>query len=385
MIVGDPAALRGHAGDLLLRLERPLSRTPGTSPASTTTSEVLTDADLRHSVWTTVLLTVAVVLASLVLGLVLALLLDRRFRGRGIVRTLLIAPFLVVPVAAALLWKHVLYNPEYGLLNGLLHYVGGPQPDWISNTPLLAVEASLVWQWTPFMMLILLAGLQSRDQRADRGGPGRRRERLADLRPPDAPAPAPLPRTGRPAGLDLHRPELRRGLHDHVRRPGHRQPPLHRLPELLPGPRERPRLGRGRPGRHRLDRHRDLRPARGVVPVPRGGVPRMSARPPLRRTPCPWQGCAAWAWWPGCSASSFFLPIAWMALTSFHSEAGRGDQPAVLRRVADAGRLPRVLRRGRRREPLARADQLDGGVGGLDPASSWCWPSRRRTRCRSDR
>lgn len=126
--------------------------------------QVLTDPDLRHSVWTTVLLTVTVVLISLVLGLGTALLLNRRFRGRGVVRTMLIAPFLVVPVAAALLWKHVLYNPEYGLLNGLLHYVGGPQPDWISNTPLLAVEASLVWQWTPFMMLILLAGLQSRDQ-----------------------------------------------------------------------------------------------------------------------------------------------------------------------------------------------------------------------------
>ncbi|MFS4095822.1 carbohydrate ABC transporter permease [Streptomyces sp. AF1A] len=126
-------------------------------------SQVLSDPDLRHSVWTTVLLTVTVVLVSLVLGLGIALLLNRRFRGRGVVRTLLIAPFLVVPVAAALLWKHVLYNPEYGLFNGLLHYVGGPQPDWISSTPLLAVEASLVWQWTPFMMLILLAGLQSRD------------------------------------------------------------------------------------------------------------------------------------------------------------------------------------------------------------------------------
>ncbi|AOR35032.1 sugar ABC transporter permease [Streptomyces fodineus] len=125
--------------------------------------QVLTDADLRHSVWTTVLLTVTVVLVSLVLGLALALLLDHRFPGRGVVRTLLIAPFLVVPVAAALLWKHVLFNPEYGLLNGLLHYVGGPQPDWISTTPLLAVETALVWQWTPFMMLILLAGLQSRD------------------------------------------------------------------------------------------------------------------------------------------------------------------------------------------------------------------------------
>jgi sorbitol/mannitol transport system permease protein len=124
---------------------------------------VLTDADLRRSVGTTILLTATVVLVSLVLGLLLALLLDRRFRGRGVVRTLLIAPFLVVPVAAALLWKHVLYNPEYGLLNGLLSYVGGPQPDWISSTPLLAVEAALIWQWTPFMMLILLAGLQSRD------------------------------------------------------------------------------------------------------------------------------------------------------------------------------------------------------------------------------
>ncbi|OAH16470.1 carbohydrate ABC transporter permease [Streptomyces jeddahensis] len=124
--------------------------------------EVLTDPDLRNSVLTTIVLTVTVVLASLVLGLGLALLLDRKFRGRGLVRTLLIAPFLLVPVAAALLWKHVLYNPEYGLLNGLLNLVGGPQPDWISSTPLLAIEASLVWQWTPFMMLILLAGLQSR-------------------------------------------------------------------------------------------------------------------------------------------------------------------------------------------------------------------------------
>ncbi|NBE56757.1 carbohydrate ABC transporter permease [Streptomyces boluensis] len=125
-------------------------------------AEVLTDPDLRRSVLTTVLLTATVVLVSLVLGLGLALLLDRPFRGRGLVRTLLIAPFLLVPVAAALLWKHVLYNPEYGLFNGLLGLVGGPQPDWVSSTPLLAVEASLIWQWTPFMMLILLAGLQSR-------------------------------------------------------------------------------------------------------------------------------------------------------------------------------------------------------------------------------
>ncbi|MFC0431765.1 carbohydrate ABC transporter permease [Kutzneria buriramensis] len=130
---------------------------------------VATDSALRSSVVSTVILTVSVVVVSLLLGLGLALLLDQKFRGRGFVRTMLIAPFLVVPVAAALLWKHVLYNPEYGLLNGALSWIWGlfgganpPQPDWISTMPKIAVEAALVWQWTPFMMLILLAGLQSR-------------------------------------------------------------------------------------------------------------------------------------------------------------------------------------------------------------------------------
>jgi polyol transport system permease protein len=132
-------------------------------------TSVFTDAELRDSVFTTVLLTASVVIATVVLGLGLALLLDRTFFGRGMVRTLLITPFLIVPVSAALLWKHALYNPEYGLLNGAWTWIAGlfgddtpAQPDWISGMPLIAVEAALVWQWTPFMMLILLAGLQSR-------------------------------------------------------------------------------------------------------------------------------------------------------------------------------------------------------------------------------
>ncbi|WP_371502776.1 sugar ABC transporter permease [Kitasatospora sp. NBC_00374] len=128
-------------------------------------AHALSDPALRASILTTVELTVTVVAVSLLLGLGTALLLDRRFLGRGLVRTMLITPFLVVPVASALLWKHALYNASYGLFDGLLTAVGGsdaPQPDWLSSLPLLAVEASLVWQWTPFMMLILLAGLQSR-------------------------------------------------------------------------------------------------------------------------------------------------------------------------------------------------------------------------------
>ena len=130
---------------------------------------VLTDENIRHSIFVTIEMTVVVVLVSLLLGMGIALLLDRKFRGRGIVRTMMITPFLIVPVAAALVWKHALYNPEYGLLNGALTWLWGlfgsdnpPQPDWITQGPLLSIEVALIWQWTPFMMLILLAGLQSR-------------------------------------------------------------------------------------------------------------------------------------------------------------------------------------------------------------------------------
>jgi sorbitol/mannitol transport system permease protein len=128
---------------------------------------VFTDEALRQAVVNTVIYTASIVLVSVALGLGIALLLDRKFRGRGIVRTMMIAPFLVMPIAAALLWKHALLNPDYGLFNGVLHWVGdvfgfnAPQPAWISDTPRIAIIASLVWQWTPFMMLILLAGLQS--------------------------------------------------------------------------------------------------------------------------------------------------------------------------------------------------------------------------------
>lgn len=129
---------------------------------------VFQDSRLLAAVINTVVLTASVVLVSLALGLVLAVLLDRRFPGRGVARTLLIAPFLVMPVASALLWKHAIYNPDYGLLNGSLNWLyqlfgaeQGPTVDWVSDMPMPAVVAALVWQWTPFMMLILLAGLQA--------------------------------------------------------------------------------------------------------------------------------------------------------------------------------------------------------------------------------
>jgi sorbitol/mannitol transport system permease protein len=134
---------------------------------------VINDGRLRSALFNTIILTAAAVIVSVVIGLGLAVLLDRRFPGRGVVRTLLITPFLVMPMAAALVWKHTLYNPTYGLLDAIT----GSHTDWVSQWPKTAVVTTLVWQWTPFMMLILLAGLQGQSPetleaaRVDGAGP----------------------------------------------------------------------------------------------------------------------------------------------------------------------------------------------------------------------
>ena len=128
---------------------------------------VFADDQLRSAVLVTIELTALVVVVAMLIGLGLALLLDRRFIGRGVARTLLIAPFLVMPMAAALLWKHAIYNAQFGLLNGIINGVRGwfgvhTPTGWsiLTEHPLIAVALPLIWQWTPFMMLILLAGLQ---------------------------------------------------------------------------------------------------------------------------------------------------------------------------------------------------------------------------------
>jgi sorbitol/mannitol transport system permease protein len=123
--------------------------------------KVITDELFRNAIANTVQLTVSVVLLCAVLGTALAMLLDRKFLGRSIVRTLLITPFLVMPAAAALVWKTSMLNPVFGIVNFVLAPFGAGQTDWVSQYPMASIIMVLTWQWTPFFMLIILAGLQS--------------------------------------------------------------------------------------------------------------------------------------------------------------------------------------------------------------------------------
>lgn len=118
----------------------------------------------RSALWTSVLMTVISVLGSVVLGTLLAILLDRKFFGQGFVRTLLITPFLVMPVVAGLVWKNQILGSAFGVVNWLLEVFGFDRIEFISRFPLWSIVVVLIWQWTPFMMLIMLAGLQSQPE-----------------------------------------------------------------------------------------------------------------------------------------------------------------------------------------------------------------------------
>jgi sorbitol/mannitol transport system permease protein len=131
---------------------------------------VFTDRQFLGAAANTVLITASCVLVAMLLGIGLALLLDRKFVGRGVVRTLIITPFLVLPVATALLWKHIMFEPVFGLVNFVLSPFGVDTFDWVSQMPVLSVVVALVWQWTPFMMLLVLAGLQSQNTDALEAG-----------------------------------------------------------------------------------------------------------------------------------------------------------------------------------------------------------------------
>jgi sorbitol/mannitol transport system permease protein len=124
---------------------------------------LLTDESIRTAVWNTVVLTVCVITLSVVLGIGVAMLLNSDVIGKGLMRTLMIAPFLIMPTAGALIWKDTLLNPLFGLLPYLLTPFGLDRVDWVNRFPMATVVAVEVWRWTPFMMLIILAGLQSQN------------------------------------------------------------------------------------------------------------------------------------------------------------------------------------------------------------------------------
>jgi multiple sugar transport system permease protein len=125
-------------------------------------ANVLASGDFWYSFRVSAIFTSVAVASELVLGTFLAWLFNRRFWGSHALRTLLLVPMTIAPVVVGLVWRW-LYNAEYGLVNFIVTSLGGSPRAWLVNPHLAlgAVIVSDVWEWTPFIMLVVTAGLQT--------------------------------------------------------------------------------------------------------------------------------------------------------------------------------------------------------------------------------
>lgn len=126
---------------------------------------LLTDAVFHEDLITTFQFVISSVAIEMVLGVSLALLFNREMRGRGLLRTLATLPLFATPVALGYLGITLFYE-EGGPVNSFVQLLGGSQIPWLSN-PFWAMVAIIlvdIWQWTPFVFLVSLAGLQGLSQ-----------------------------------------------------------------------------------------------------------------------------------------------------------------------------------------------------------------------------
>ncbi len=102
------------------------------------------------------------VIVELVLGLAMALILTEKFRSRNLFRTIFLTPMMLPPIVAAIIFK-IIYMQQYGVANWVLGLLGIKGMLWEAGprTALFSLVLVDIWEWTPFMFLILLAGLQA--------------------------------------------------------------------------------------------------------------------------------------------------------------------------------------------------------------------------------
>lgn len=139
------------------------STTPTTFIGLKNYQNLLTDTIFRQAVWVTIKFTVITVIFEFILGMIIAMVVNSNFRGRGLTRAIMLVPWAMITVVSAQMWKFM-FNQTSGVINDLFvrfHIIGSPQA-WLAqpNTVLPAMCAVDIWKTTPFVALLLLAGLQ---------------------------------------------------------------------------------------------------------------------------------------------------------------------------------------------------------------------------------
>ncbi|GHV90568.1 sugar ABC transporter permease [Spirochaetia bacterium] len=114
--------------------------------------------------WQTIFITGMTLILCSVLGFLLALLFDHNIPGINFARTLILGPFFVMSTASGVIWKTTIFNTTFGWYGVIVKALGGTPVDWISYHPMATIITLFTWQWMPFFILVLLAGLQGLDQ-----------------------------------------------------------------------------------------------------------------------------------------------------------------------------------------------------------------------------
>ncbi|MCG8477990.1 MAG: sugar ABC transporter permease [Spirochaetales bacterium] len=122
---------------------------------------LLTSGAFYHVVFNTAFMTVASLSLCTLLGIAFGLMLNRQFPGVNIVRTIVIAPFFIMDAVAGIIWRTLMLNSSFGINAFLTTLVGVEPVDFLGAHALATIVMLITWQWTPFFVLIILAGLQS--------------------------------------------------------------------------------------------------------------------------------------------------------------------------------------------------------------------------------
>ena len=126
-------------------------------------ARILSDGDFWHAIVLTIAFVAIGVTIELILGTALAVVIDSLNFGRRLLTSLLLIPMILTPLVIGLMYNF-LFNAQFGLLTYLIRLIGIPLPDGVLGNPATAFGALVftdIWEWTPFIALIVLAGLQS--------------------------------------------------------------------------------------------------------------------------------------------------------------------------------------------------------------------------------
>ncbi len=116
--------------------------------------------EFYSTLWQTILITVASLALCAVVGFLVSVLLDNRIPGVNVARTLILGPFFVMSTASGVIWKTTFFNTTFGWYGAIARALGASPIDLLSYRPLPVIIFLFSWQWIPFFVLVILAGLQ---------------------------------------------------------------------------------------------------------------------------------------------------------------------------------------------------------------------------------